>query len=345
MADLLDRLQLALAERYRIVRELGRGGMAVVYLARDERHDRDVALKVLLPEIAGAVGVERFLREVRVSAGLSHPHILMLHESGEADGLPYFVMPYVEGESLRDRISREGALPVPDAIRIASEVADALAHAHARGLVHRDIKPENILLSGGHAIVADFGIARAIDEAGGQKLTSTGLAIGTPAYMSPEQWGGDSSRVDGRSDIYALGCVLYEMLVGEPPFSGPNPMVILARHSMEAVPSIAIARPGIPPALENVVHQAMAKVAADRFATAREMRTALESLHAAHVSVSRDAGTLLRGESSRGTGRWSRRRVLAYAAAGLLAVAALGATVAHYVNAAARAPARGAASG
>jgi len=204
-----------------IDRELGRGGMAVVYLARDLKHDRDVALKVLRPELGRSIGTDRFLREIRIEASLQHPHILPLHDSGEADGLLYYSMPFVEGESLRERINREEQLTIEGAVAIAIDVAQALQHANERGVVHRDIKPENILLTGDNAVVADFGIASAMAEAGAETLTESGVAIGTPAYMSPEQAGG--RPVDGRCDIYALGCVLYEMLVGEPPFTGRTP--------------------------------------------------------------------------------------------------------------------------
>src|SRR5213592_5090277 len=221
MSGLLGRLQVALAERYSIERELGHGGMATVYLAEDLKHRRLVALKVLSPDLAASLGTDRFLREIDIAARLTHPHILPLHDSGEADGLLYYVMPYVEGESLRGRLNRERQLPIEDALRITREVADALSYAHGHDLVHRDIKPENILLQARHAVVSDFGIARAITAAAGGNLTETGIALGTPGYMSPEQ-GTASARVDERSDIYSLGCVLYEMLAGEPPFTGPS---------------------------------------------------------------------------------------------------------------------------
>src|SRR6266571_1181341 len=213
MSGLLGRLQVALAERYSIERELGHGGMATVYLAEDLKHRRLVALKVLSPDLAASLGTDRFLREIDIAARLTHPHILPLHDSGEAGGLLYYVMPYVEGESLRGRLDRERQLPLEDALQITREVADALNYAHGHDLVHRDIKPENILLQAGHAVVSDFGIARAITAAAGGNLTETGIALGTPGYMSPEQ-GAASARVDERSDIYSLGCVLYEMLAG-----------------------------------------------------------------------------------------------------------------------------------
>jgi len=262
--DIVDRLRSALAGRYTLERELGRGGMATVWLARDEKHDRLVALKVLRPEVAQALGPERFLREIKLTAGLDHPHILPLLDSGEAGGFLYYTMPYVEGESLRDRLVREKQLPIDDALAITREVADALGYAHSRGVVHRDIKPENILLAGGHARVADFGIARAITAAGGERFTETGITVGTPAYMSPEQAAG-ARDLDGRSDVYALGCVLYEMLAGEPPFTGPSAQAILARQSLDPVPRLRTVRETVPEALEAAVMRALAKTPADRF--------------------------------------------------------------------------------
>jgi serine/threonine protein kinase/tetratricopeptide (TPR) repeat protein len=267
MFDLSQQLQAALADRYTLERELGRGGMAVVYLARDLKHDRLVALKVLRPELAASIGAERFLREIQIAAKLSHPSILTLIESGEADGQLYYVMPYIEGESLRDRLNREPQLPIEDAVSISREVAEALDHAHAQGVVHRDIKPENIMFQAGHAVVTDFGIARAVTAAGGEQLTETGIAVGTPAYMSPEQAGG-SGRIDGRSDLYALGCVVYEMLGGEPPFTGPSAQAILARHAVDPVPNLATLRATVPPAMVRGIEQALHKSPADRYATA-----------------------------------------------------------------------------
>jgi eukaryotic-like serine/threonine-protein kinase len=233
----LDRLASALGDRYALERQVGEGGMATVYLARDLKHERKVAIKVLRPELSVSLGADRFLREIRVAANLQHPNILGLYDSGECESLLYYVMPFVEGESLRDRLNKEQQLPIHDSLQIVREAADALQYAHERGIVHRDIKPENILLLGGHALVADFGIARAVTQAGGDKLTQTGMAVGTPAYMSPEQSLG-SDHVDARSDVYSLGCVLYEILIGQPPFTGPNSMAIMARHSMEVVPSL-----------------------------------------------------------------------------------------------------------
>jgi serine/threonine-protein kinase len=249
MANELEQLSRALAERYRVGDEIGRGGMATVYRAHDLKHDRSVALKVLKPELAAALGTERFLREITLTARLDHPHILPLLDSGEADGLLYYVMPFVDGESLRARLDREKQLPLDDALRIARQVADALGHAHGQGIVHRDIKPENILLSGGHARVADFGIARAVTAAGGASLTETGLAVGTPAYMSPEQ--GSGEEVDARTDVYSLGCVVYEMLAGEPPYTGATAGAILARKAMAAVPSLRVVRETVPVAVEQ----------------------------------------------------------------------------------------------
>jgi serine/threonine-protein kinase len=294
--DALKRLRDALADRYAVQHELGRGGMATVYLATDVKHDRSVAIKVLHPDLAASLGADRFLREIQVTAKLSHPHILPLYDSGEADGFLYYVMPLVEGESLADRLDREKQLPILEAVRIAREAAEALAHAHSYGLVHRDIKPGNILLSGGHAVVADFGIARAVTEAGGARITQTGMAIGTPAYMSPEQAAGNEG-LDGRSDVYSLGCVVYEMLVGQIPFTGPTPQAIMARHTMDVVPPPTIMRDTIPEELEDIIFCAMAKSPADRFATAHEMAVALDA-------VALDSGTFHR----RSTTATRRRR-------------------------------------
>ncbi|HEV8357844.1 MAG TPA: serine/threonine-protein kinase [Gemmatimonadales bacterium] len=269
-------MRRALGDRYRIERELGTGGMAVVYLATDLRQNRTVALKVLRPELASLIGPERFLREIEISGKLNHPHILPLFDAGDADGLPYFVMPFIAGESLRDRLSREGQLPVPDALQITREVADALSYAHTQGFIHRDIKPENIMLSSGHALVADFGIARAVTAAGGgDKLTGTGMAIGTVDYMSPEQATG-SSQVDGRSDLYSLACVLYEMLVGGPPFRANTAQAVMARHLVDPVPPIRTVRSTVPIPVEAAILAAMAKSKADRFANVKEFVEALD---------------------------------------------------------------------
>jgi eukaryotic-like serine/threonine-protein kinase len=274
MSAVVDRLTSALADRYRIERELGTGGMATVYLAHDLRHDRDVAIKVLHPDLGAALGGERFLSEIRTTARLQHPHILPLLDSGDADGLLFYVMPLVTGETLRARLEREQQLPVADAVQIAREVADALSHAHALGVIHRDIKPENILLQGGHALVADFGIALAVQSAGGQRMTQTGLSLGTPQYMSPEQALGERV-IDARSDIYALGAVTYEMLVGEVPFTGPNVQAIVARLIGEEPRPLAVQRKSVPEHVEAAVLQALEKLPADRFSSAAEFAAAL----------------------------------------------------------------------
>ena len=271
--EILPRLQAALQDRYEFSRELGRGGMAVVYLARDLKHDREVAVKVLFPELAASIGGDRFEREIRLAAKLSHPHILALYDSGEANGLFFYVMPFVKGESLRDRLDRESQLPIEDAIQITLEVAGALGYAHENGIVHRDIKPENVLISNGHALVADFGIAKLASEGGGQKLTQTGMALGTPVYMAPEQAAGET--VGPTADIYSLGCMLYEMLAGEPPFTGKNAMAIMARHAMETVPSIRIVRSSVPEEVEEAIFAALAKTPTDRPQTAAEFANIL----------------------------------------------------------------------
>ncbi len=287
-AEIIARLELAFANSYVIEREVGRGGMATVYLGRDVRHNRPVAIKVLHPELAASMGSDRFLREIRLAATLQHPHILGLYDSGDAGGLLYYVMPFVEGESLRDRLDREKQLPIDDALQIAREAASALAYAHSKGIVHRDIKPENVLLADGHAIVMDFGIAHAAQDAGAEKLTQTGMSVGTPLYMSPEQAAGERD-LDGRSDIYSLGCVLYEMLIGEPPFRGPTALAILARHSMEAVPSLQIVRNTVPDEVEDAVMCALAKAPADRYANATQFEKALllPSTTVSHRATSR----------------------------------------------------------
>ena len=274
MTDVLGRLTAALKDRYAIERELGSGGMATVYLAEDLKHHRNVAIKVLRPELAAALGPERFLREIEIAARLNHPHILPLFDSGEADGFLFYVMPYAEGESLRDRLIREKQLPVDDALQISREVADALGFAHSRDVVHRDIKPENILLEAGHAVVADFGIARAISVAGGERLTETGILLGTPHYMSPEQ-GAGSREVDGRSDVYSLGCVLYEMLAGQPPFTGPTVESVVHQHLTVEAPSVINLRPAVPAEIAGTLARALAKTPADRFSAAAQFADAL----------------------------------------------------------------------
>ena len=275
MPDHLTRVQAALTDRYRVEREVGAGGMATVYLAQDLKHHRKVAVKVLRAELAAVLGPERFLREIDIAARLHHPHILPLYDSGRAEEFLFYVMPYVEGQSLRDRLTRERQLPLDDALQIAREVADALSFAHSQGVVHRDIKPENVLLESGHAVVADFGIARAISAAGSERLTETGIALGTPAYMSPEQAFGEE-HLDGRSDIYGLGCVLYEMLGGDPPFTGSSAQAILARKVVDQIPSLRTVRETVPFTVERAVRKALARVPADRFATAAQFADALK---------------------------------------------------------------------
>jgi eukaryotic-like serine/threonine-protein kinase len=294
--DFPSGLSEALRGRYLLERELGRGGMATVYLAQDLKHDRRVALKLLHPELATTLGPERFLREIHLTARLDHPHILPVFDSGAAGGLLWYTMPYVEGESLRERLQREGELPVEDAVRLAREVADALDCAHQEGMVHRDIKPENILLARGHARVADFGVARVVEAAGAGQLTETGLAVGTPAYMSPEQASG--GHVDSRSDLYALGCVLYEMLAGEPPYTGPSAQAITAKRLSGEIPSVRRVRPAVSEPLEQVITKALARVPADRYQTAAEFARALDG-SATVSTVARPGSTAMRASRSR----------------------------------------------
>src|SRR3954451_14966718 len=274
MPEPLLRLQSALADRYRIDGEIGAGGMATVYLAHDLRHDRKVALKLLRPELSAIIGAERFLAEIKLTANLQHPHILPLFDSGEADSHLFYVMPFVEGESLRALLNREKQLPVAEAVRIAGEVASALDYAHRHGVVHRDIKPENILLHDGRALVADFGIALAASKAGGNRMTETGMSLGTPHYMSPEQAMGERD-ITARSDIYALGCVLYEMLTAEPPFEGATAQAIVARVLTESPRSLRPQRKSIPPHVEAAVMTALEKLPADRFESAKAFGEAL----------------------------------------------------------------------
>ncbi|MGH7470108.1 MAG: protein kinase domain-containing protein [Longimicrobiales bacterium] len=301
----IDRLTIALADRYRVEREIGSGGMATVYLAEDLRHNRRVAIKVLRPELAAALGAERFIREIQIAAQLTHPHILPLHDSGEADGLLYYVMPYVDGISLRDRLKREKQLPIDDALGLAHEVADALAHAHARGILHRDIKPQNILIAGQHALVVDFGIARAVDQAGGQQLTQTGFVVGTSGYCSPEQMTGEE-ELDARTDVYSLGCVLYEMLTGQPPFTGATVPAMLARQLAAPVPSVRSQRDSVPENVDRAVTRALARLRADRFATAEQFAAALTP-------------TAMQSASARGRPRKTILAATTLAVAGLIA--------------------------
>ena len=273
MADPISPLKTALAGRYAVGRELGRGGMATVFLARDLKHDRDVALKVLRPDVAENIGAERFLLEIRLAAMLSHPNILPLFDSGDAGGYLYFVMPIVEGRSLRDRLNAEPTMPVAESVRLAQEVAGALDYAHRHGVVHRDVKPENVLLHDGHALVADFGIGKALASPSGKTLTESGVALGTPAYMSPEQAAGEP--VDGRSDLFSLGCVLYEMLAGEPPFTGPTVQAVIAKRFFTTPADLVALRDQVPRAVARAVQRAMARAPVDRFETAAAFATAL----------------------------------------------------------------------
>src|SRR6266540_3175833 len=311
MSDVSGLFRAALANCYVIERELGRGGNAVVYLALDVKQRRRVALKMLLPELALSVRSERFLREIEIAAQLTHPHIVPLYDSGEVNGSLYYVMPYVEGESLRQRLDREPQLPLADALQIARDVADALAYAHQQGIVHRDIKPENILLEAGHAVVADFGLARALTAAAGTTVSQAGIAMGTPAYMSPEQ-GAATAQLDGRSDVYSLGCVLYEMLAGPPPFTGDSAQELLARHPLEPVAPLRRLRPEIPRGVEAAVLVALAKQPAERFTDVADFAAALAAPETAAV---------LRARRQRTRAKWVRRVVAASAVVLLGAVA------------------------
>jgi serine/threonine-protein kinase len=276
--NLLERLRSALAGRYTIERELGSGGMATVYLAEDLKHHRKVAVKVLRPDLAAALGPERFIREIEIAAALTHPHIVPLYDSGEADGFLYYVLPYIEGESLRAKLAREGELPIADAVRILRDVVDALTDAHAHGVVHRDIKPDNVLLTKHHAVVTDFGVAKAVSEATGrEKLTTAGVALGTPAYMAPEQAVADP-HVDHRADIYAVGAVAYELLTGRPPFTGTTPQMVLSAHVTEVPEPVTKDRQAAPPALAQLVMKCLEKKPADRWQSAEELLPQLEVL-------------------------------------------------------------------
>ena len=293
----MDELKAALADRYRIEKELGAGGMATVYLAHDLKHDRQVALKVIKPEVAAALGAQRFLKEIQVTANLQHPHILPLYDSGSAGGALFYVMPLVRGESLRDRLTREKLLPVDDAIRIARQVAGALDFAHRQGVIHRDVKPENILLHEGEAMLADFGIALAAHEAGGDRLTGTGLSLGTPQYMSPEQAMAERD-IDARSDIYSLGAVTYEMLAGEPPVTGASQRAMIAKLMTERPTSLCVVRDVVSPELDAAVMRALAKAPTDRFATAREFADALAAPASARAAAAAPAIPAATGESA-----------------------------------------------
>ena len=323
MNDALGRLSAALVDRYRIERELGQGGMATVYLAQDVRHDRKVAVKVLRPELASILGGERFLAEIKTTANLQHPHILSLFDSGEADGLVFYVMPFVEGESLRDRLTRQKQLPVDEAVAIAREVADALTYAHQQGVVHRDIKPENILLHGGHALVVDFGIALAASRSeGATRMTETGMSLGTPHYMAPEQAMGER-EITPRVDIYALGCVLYEMLAGEPPFTGPSAQAIIARVMTESPRSLTLQRHTVPAHVEAAVRAALEKLPADRFATAAQFAAALQN-PAYSAAATGAAG---RQATATAGGLWARLRDPVVLGLGFVALVSLAVAV------------------
>ena len=321
MPELVGRLQSALSDRYRLDREVGAGGMATVYLAEDVRHDRRVALKVLRPELAAVIGAERFLAEIKLTANLQHPHILPLFDSGEADSYLFYVMPFVEGETLRDRMNREKQLPVADALRITTEVASALDYAHRHGVVHRDIKPENILLHDGQALVADFGIALAASKAGGARMTETGMSLGTPHYMSPEQAMGER-EITGRSDVYALGAVLYEMLTGEPPFTGHTAQAVVARVLTESPRPLATQRHTIPRHVEAAVLTALEKLPADRFASAAEFAEALQdkTFTSTAVTSAMPAAPRAGGRAGRRMGAlvWGLAAALVLALAGAL---------------------------
>ena len=319
MSDVLQRLTASLADRYRVERELGAGGMATVYRAHDLRHDRDVAIKVLHPELGAALGGERFLSEIRTTARLQHPHILPLLDSGDADGLLFYVMPLVTGETLRARLERERQLPLDDALRIARESADALGYAHGLGIVHRDIKPENILLQGGHALVADFGIALAVQSAGGARMTQTGLSLGTPQYMSPEQAMGERS-IDARSDVYALGAMTYEMLAGEPPFTGPTVQAIVAKVMSSEPVALSSLRKSVPANVASAVHSALEKLPADRCQSAKEFAEALSDGWSGSGATARSS----RQPARIGSTRAARHTVVGLSTVALLAIAAAG---------------------
>ncbi len=319
MSQTFENLKAAVADHYTIEREIGSGGMATVYLAHDIKHDRNVAVKVLRPELAAALGPERFVREIRIAARLTHPHILPLHDSGEANGFLYYVMPYIDGESLRARIEREGELPVHDAAKILAEIVDALSYAHEQGIVHRDIKPDNVLMSGQHALVTDFGVAKAVSEATGrQELTTAGVALGTPSYMSPEQ-AAANPHIDHRTDIYAIGAMAYELLSGRPPFEGATPQAILAAHVMEPPDQITKHRAAVSPAMADLVMKCLEKKPADRWQSSAEMLPVLQSL-----STPSGGMTPTQTHPMPSVQTWDRRKIVGagvVAVAGVLALA------------------------
>ena len=312
MTDPITRLNAALEGRYAIEREIGEGGMATVYLAEDLRHERKVALKVLKPELAAVVGAERFLAEIKTTANLQHPHILPLFDSGQADSFLYYVMPYVEGESLRERIDRDQQLPVDEAVQIATNMAEALNYAHSQGVIHRDIKPANVLMLSGKPVISDFGIALAVGAAGGGRLTETGLSLGTPHYMSPEQATGDQN-VGPQTDTYALGCVLYEMLVGEPPYTGPNAQAVLGQIITAEPVSAAKNRTAVPLNIDAAIRKALEKLPADRFASAQEFSQALGDSGFRHGEEAALGVSI-------GRGQWSRLTTIGWSAAALMAL-------------------------
>jgi serine/threonine-protein kinase len=310
VSTVIDRLTDALADRYRIERELGAGGMATVYLAEDLKHKRHVALKVLKPELAAVLGAERFVQEITTTAALQHPHILPLFDSGTADGFLYYVMPFIDGETLRAKLDRETQLGVEEAVRIASDVASALHYAHTHGVIHRDIKPENILLHDGRPMVADFGIALAVSAAAGGRMTETGLSLGTPHYMSPEQATADKD-ITGRSDVYSIGSVLYEMLSGDPPHTGSSAQQIIMKIITEPAQSVTQFRKSVPPNVAGAVAKALEKLPADRFATAKEFADALAN---AGFSVATGSASVARTHTT--AARHTRTNMMTLGAAG-----------------------------
>ena len=304
MTDVFDRLKASLSDRYTLERELGAGGMATVYLAHDLKHERQVAVKVLRPELAAALGAERFHQEIKIAANLNHPHILPLLDSGESDGFLFFVMPYIEGESLRDKLAHEGELPIAEAVRILRDVVDALTHAHKHNVVHRDIKPDNVMLSDRHALVTDFGVAKAVSEATGrQQLTTEGVALGTPTYMAPEQAAADP-HIDHRADIYAVGAVAYELLTGRPPFMGTTPQMILSAHMTDTPEPVTKYRESVPPALAELVMKCLEKKAADRWQSAEELLPQLEALAMPSGGVTPTGTTPVRVTTTRFRSQW-----------------------------------------
>jgi serine/threonine protein kinase len=322
VSETIERVRAAFAQSYAVEREVGQGGMATVYLARDLKHNRQVALKVLRPELAAAMGGDRFPREIQIVAQLSHPHILPLHDSGEMGGFLYYVMPFVEGESLRQKLKREGHLPLPEAVRILREVTDALAYAHEHGFIHRDIKPDNVMLSKRHAIVTDFGVAKAVSAAGGQKLTTVGVALGTPAYMAPEQAMGEVN-VDHRADLYAVGVLGHEMLTGRAPFDGPTAQAILSAHVLDEPEDVTEKRANVPPVLGELIMRCLQKDKADRWQSAEEMLPLLETAATPSGGMTPTDTRPLKATRGRRSGV-SRRWMLGSAAAAIVAVAGIG---------------------